>query len=135
MIVIRDDKYITITFDKNVSMLETCWKQASTEINDFETIKEIISTIADNLVAYHAELYLADQRNRQVVYTLEMQKWIADRLNNGCKRAGVKYAAFINSDNFVAGLSTTQMISEAEEVTTVVREFGDRDSAIKWFGI
>ena len=135
MITIRDDKYITITFDKNVSMLETCWKPASSEVSDFETIKEIISTIADNIVAYKADYYLADQRNRQVVYTLEMQKWIADRLNNGCKAGGVKCAAFINSENFVAGLSTTQMIDEAENVVTLVREFTDRESAIKWFGI
>ena len=61
--ILRDDRYITITMDEKKSLFKTCWKQASGEISDPEEVKSIITDICQKLMLSHPRCYKTDDRN------------------------------------------------------------------------
>lgn len=135
MRTIRNDTLITITFDEKRSVLETKWKEQSFQEVEVSTVREIISEISDALAKFHPDIYLADQTNRGVIYTVDMQKWVADTLVIGCNRGNVRKAAIIQPADFIVSLSNEQTIGEVKSLSTDYRNFSSREEALKWLGL
>lgn len=134
MKIIRDDSLIRITFDENKKLLSTAWKTESFKEISQDKVKEIIQEIADSLVSEGADYYLADQTNRGIIYTLDMQQWVADVLVDGALRANVKKTAIIQPADFIVSLSNEQTINEVKDDRIEIKNFSDYESACAYLG-
>ena len=126
MQVLRDDDFIKITFDEETKVLATKWK--------LQSLRSVITEIADGLASTQADYYLADQTNRGVVYDENMQKWVFSMLLSGGKRANLKKCAVVQSVDFFVGMSNEQLLKGA--VTDIAYKcFNTRREAIEWLGV
>ncbi len=134
MQVLRDDSIITITYDPQRSLLETCWKPGQAELTP-DDVKDVLQSIGNYLSSCRPENYIADQTNKNSVYPVEIQTWIAKVLYTACIKGGVKKAALIQSGNFITSLSTTQMLDEATDIPLQFETFPTREEAYEWMHI
>lgn len=134
MQTLRNDSIILINYDSQRSLLMTDWKPNQSELTADE-IKEVLQSIGDYLLKYRPENYIADQTNKNSVYPVEIQNWIAKVLYTSCIKGGVKKAALVQSENFITSLSTTQMLEEASDMPVQFATFTSVDDAIEWMHI
>ena len=129
MKILRDDKLIKITFDEGKKLLWTEWKKESFNVSLTKAeIKQINQEIADYIIANDADYYLADQRQRGIVYTIDLQEWIAQVLAQACVKANIKRAAIIQPADYIVRLSNEQTINEVDE-DVMFDNFKDFDEA------
>ena len=134
MQVLKDDEFIKITFDEEYSVLGTKWKLTSFDDVSEEYVKQVITEISDALASTQADYYLADQSNRGIVYTEDMQKYVFSMLLSGGIRGNVKKCAVVQSIDFFVGMSNEQMLKEG--VTNIPYKcFSTREDAFKWLGV
>ena len=134
MQVLRDDKFIKITFDEETKVLATKWKILSFDDVDDEYVKSVIIEISEGLASTQADYYLADQTNRGIVYTEEMQKWVLQKLMEGGEKAHLKKCAVVQSVDFFVGMSNEQLLKGA--VTDIAYKcFSSRREAVEWLGV
>ena len=135
MQIIKEDEYVKITFDEETLVLGTKWKPTSfdADVSD-DYVREVINVISDALASTQADYYLADQTNRGIVYTEEMQKWVLKKLMEGGEKAKLKKCAVVQSVDFFVGLSNEQLLKGA--VTDIAYKcFNTRREAIEWLGV
>ncbi|MBP5367402.1 MAG: hypothetical protein J6Z01_03020 [Bacteroidales bacterium] len=135
MQIIKEDEYVKITFDEETLVLGTKWKPTSfdADVSD-DYVREVINVISDALASTQADYYLADQTNRGIVYTEEMQKWVLKKLMEGGEKAKLKKCAVVQSVDFFVGLSNEQLLKGA--VTDIAYKcFSSRREAIEWLGV
>ena len=134
MQVLRDDNFIKITFDEETKVLATKWKILSFDDVDDEYVKSVIIEISEGLASTQADYYLADQTNRGIVYTEEMQKWVLQKLMEGGEKANLKKCAVVQSVDFFVGMSNEQLLKGA--VTDIAYKcFSSRREAVEWLGV
>ena len=134
MQVLRDDNFIKITFDEETKVLATRWKILSFDDVDDEYVKSVIIEISEGLASTQADYYLADQTNRGIVYTEEMQKWVLQKLMEGGIKAHLKKCAVVQSVDFFVGMSNEQLLKGA--VTDIEYKcFSSRREAVEWLGV
>ena len=134
MQVIKDDEFIKITFDEEYSLLATKWRPSSFDDVSDEYVKQVITEISDALASTQADYYLADQSNRGIVYTEDMQKYVFNMLLSGGIRGNLKKCAVVQSIDFFVGMSNEQMLKEG--VTNIPYNcFSTREDAFKWLGV
>lgn len=134
MQVIKDDEYIKITFDEENKILATQWRPSSFDDVSEEYVRQVITEISDALASTQADYYLADQSNRGIVYTEDMQKYVFNMLLNGGIRGNLKKCAVVQSIDFFVGMSNEQMLKEG--VTNIPYKcFSTREDAFKWLGV
>ncbi|MBR4214556.1 MAG: hypothetical protein IKR94_04465 [Bacteroidales bacterium] len=134
MQVIKDDEYIKITFDEESKILATKWRPSSFDDVSEEYVRQVITEISDALASTQADYYLADQSNRGIVYTEDMQKYVFNMLLNGGIRGNLKKCAVVQSIDFFVGMSNEQMLKEG--VTNIPYKcFSTREDAFKWLGV
>lgn len=134
MQVLRDDNFIKITFDEETKVLATKWKILSFDDVDDEYVKSVITEISEGLASTQADYYLADQTNRGIVYTEEMQKWVLQKLMEGGEKANLKKCAVVQSVDFFVGMSNEQLLKGA--VTDIAYKcFSSRREAVEWLGV
>jgi homoserine trans-succinylase len=113
MNILRDDELLKIRFDEEKKLLWTEWQPTSAKANlSKEEIKQINKQIADYIEEYDADYYLADQRERGVVYTVDIQEYIAKVLEDAVVKAGVKRTAIVMPSDYIVKLSNEQTINE-----------------------
>ncbi len=129
MKILRDDKLLKITFDEEKKLLWTEWKQESFNVSLTKAeIKQINQEIADDIIANDSDYYLADQRQRGIVYTIDLQEWIAQVLAQACVKANIKRAAIVQPKDYIVKLSNEQTINEVDE-DVMFDYFNDFDEA------
>jgi len=134
MQVLKDDEFIKITFDEEYSLLATKWRPSSFDDVSDEYVKQVITEISDALASTQADYYLADQSNRGIVYTEDMQKYVFNMLLSGGIRGNLKKCAVVQSIDFFVGMSNEQMLKEG--VTNIPYKcFSTREDAFKWLGV
>ena len=115
MAVLRDDDLLKITFDEDKKMIWTEWQPGSFNVRlSKDEIKQINKQIADYILEYEPDYYLADQRSRGVVYTIDIQEYIAKVLVDAVEKAGVKKTAIVMPADYIVRLSNEQTISEID---------------------
>lgn len=132
---LRNDRYIIIEMDMERSLFITRWKQESVDISDENIVKEIISDISVKIEQYQPKYYIANQTNKEVVYSVDIQKWIAERLYAACCKASTKYVATVESSNISVSMSNDQMIEEVEVEGIKVKTLPTEAEALKWMGL
>ena len=134
--ILRDDKYITISFDETQSLFKTRWKQASSDISDSEVVKSIIADICQKLEMCRPKYYIANQKDKEVAYSVDIQQWVAVSLYKASCAANVEYVATIESDNISVSMSNDQMIGEVEIKNGIkVATFTDESAALRWMNL
>ena len=133
--ILRDDRYITIDMDLDRSLYITRWKKESGDITDDSVVKEIVDDISNKIEQFRPLYYIANQTCKEVVYTVDIQKWIAERLYAACLKAGTKYVATIESGNISVSMSNDQMIDEVEVRGIKVKTLATEPEALKWMGL
>ena len=134
--ILRDDKYITISFDEAQSLFRTRWKQGSGDISDSEEVKSIISDICKKLEMSRPKYYIANQKDKEVAYPVDIQRWIAEQLYAACCASGLQYVATVESDNISVSMSNDQMIGEVEIKNGIkVATFTDESAALRWMNL
>ena len=134
MQVLKDDEFIKITFDEEYSLLATKWRPSSFDDVSDEYVKQVITEISDALASTQADYYLADQSNRGIVYTEDMQKYVFNMLLSGGIRGNLKKCAVVQSIDFFVGMSNEPMLKEG--VTNIPYKcFSTREDAFKWLGV
>ena len=133
--ILRDDRYITIDMNIERSLYITRWKKESGEITDESVVKEIIGDISDKIEKFRPLYYIANQTFKEVVYTVDIQKWIAERLYAACRNAGTKYVATVESGNISVSMSNDQMIDEVVVLGIKVKTLPTEPEALKWMGL
>lgn len=132
MKILRDDELLKITFDEEKKMIWTEWKPESFKaVLSKEEIKQINKQIADFIVEYDADYYLADQRKRGVVYTIDIQEYIAKVLVDAVEQANVKKTAIVMPADYIVRLSNEQTINEIDSEYDY-DYFNDFDKAWKY---
>ena len=112
MKILRDDELLKISFDEDKKLIWTEWKQESFKASlSKEEIKNINKQIADYIVETDADYYL-DQRKRGVVYTIDIQEYIAKVLVEAVEKAHVKKSAIVMPGDYIVRLSNEQTINE-----------------------
>ena len=115
MKILRDDQLLKISFDEDKKLIWTEWKPESFKASlSKEEIKNINKQIADYIVEYDADYYLADQRQRGVVYTIDIQEYIAKVLVDAVEKANVKKSAIVMPKDYIVRLSNEQTINEVD---------------------
>ena len=132
---LRDDRFLTIDMDIDRSLFITRWKKESADITDDNIVKDIISDISNKIEQYQPKYYIANQTFKDVVYTVDIQKWIAERLYAACITACTKYVATVESSNISVSISNDQMIEEVEVRGIKVKTFTSEAEALKWMGL
>lgn len=132
---LRDDRFITIDLDIDRSLFVTRWKLESADITDENIIKDIISDISCKIEQFRPLYYIANQTCKEVVYTVDIQKWIAERLYAACSKACTKYVATVESSNISVSMSNDQMIEEVEVKGIKIKTFSTEAEALKWMGV
>ncbi|MBQ3690644.1 MAG: hypothetical protein II937_12410 [Bacteroidales bacterium] len=132
MKILRDDELLKITFDEEKKMIWTEWKPESFKaVLSKEEIKQINKQIADFIIEYDADYYLADQRKRGVVYTIDIQEYIAKVLVDAVGQANVKKTAIVMPADYIVRLSNEQTINEIDSEYDY-DYFNDFDKAWKY---
>ncbi|MBR4214557.1 MAG: hypothetical protein IKR94_04470 [Bacteroidales bacterium] len=133
---LRDDDYINITMDEDKSLYRTVWKRASSDIYDSEEIKSIINDICNKLEMCRPKYYIANQKDKEVAYPVDIQRWVAEKLYKASCAANVEYVATIESGNISVSMSNDQMIGEVEIKNGIkVATFNDESAALKWMNL
>lgn len=133
MQILEKSKYntlllVTPTFMKNV------WVDDNIDATDAEVRAMMASTA--NLIKHHKPLYfMGNDSNRQFVYTVDIQAWIATTLATACAEAGVKKFAVINPKDFIVELSTEQTVEEAGILPFELQRFATEEEALEWLGV
>ncbi len=115
MKILRDDELLKITFDEEKKMIWTEWKPESFKaVLSKDEINQINKQIADYIIEYNPDYYLADQRQRGVVYTIDLQEYIAKVLVDAVEQANVKKTAIVMPADYIVRLSNEQTINEID---------------------
>lgn len=129
MKILRDDELLKISFDEEKKLIWTEWNPKSFKASlSKDEIKNINNQIADYIVEYNPEYYLADQRNRGVVYTIDIQEYIAKVLVDAVEKANVKKTAIVMPKDYIVRLSNEQTINEIDS-ESAYNYFNDFDKA------
>ncbi|MCQ2975978.1 MAG: hypothetical protein MJ211_14350 [Bacteroidales bacterium] len=134
--ILRDDDYITILMDYEKSLFVTRWKSESANIEKEEDVKEIIHDISIKLSENKPKYYIANQKYKEIAYSVDLQKWVAEELYRGCIEGAVEYAVTVESENIAVSISNDQMIDEADTTTGLkLATFHDEEEAMKWMKV
>jgi hypothetical protein len=129
MKILRDDELLKISFDEEKKLIWTEWNPKSFKASlSKDEIKNINKQIADYIVEYNPEYYLADQRQRGVVYTIDIQEYIAKVLVAAVEKANVKKTAIVMPKDYIVRLSNEQTINEVDS-ESAYNYFNDFDKA------
>lgn len=132
METIHENNFVIIQKDENLQLLHSFWKEDTQDMEE-EDIKSVISTFVDLIEEYKPNFILSNDSKRKCVYTLELQKWVADTIAEGAIRASVIKYALILPDELISLLSTEQTVDEVPELPFELKYFENEESAIKWF--
>ncbi|MBN2663418.1 MAG: hypothetical protein JXR68_07185 [Bacteroidales bacterium] len=133
MKTVYQSKYLIMEFDADKSVLLTVWESASETLDD-ERIKKEIAKTAEITEKYSPKFKIADDRNRNFMYSIDIQKWVANKLKTAYDNAGVEKFAILLPDDLINQISTEQTIAEANDNKNRVQHFTSIEDAMKWFG-
>lgn len=119
---------VTPYFMKNV------WADNTLDVTE-EDIKAMMTSTANSIKQYKPKYFMGNDSNRQFVYTVDMQSWIATTLAMACAEAGVLKFAVIDPKNFIVELSTEQTIEEAGKLPFELQRFANEADALQWLGV
>lgn len=134
MQTLKETQFIKISFDAKRSLYKSEWASESASITE-EEIRAQILLAAEHVKQSAPIFYLGDDSNRHFVYSVDIQKWVAETLAMACIQAGVKKFAILMPDDFLAEISTEQTAEEAKNLPIEVKYFKNENDAIEWFGI
>lgn len=133
METVYQDNYLTMQYDAQKNLLITVWLSESEKLDD-ELIKQEIENTAKITEKYSPRFKIADDRNRNFMYSIEIQKWVADKLKTAYDNAGVEKFAILLPENIINQVSTEQTIAEANAIEDRVQQFTSIKDAMEWFG-
>ncbi len=123
--------FMNIFFDEQRKILFHEWINGNEVIGERE-LKETISEAMVSLKAYSPTYFVADDSNRNCVFTIEIQTWIASLVAETCISIGLQALALIVPNELIAHLSTEQTVDEAGKLPFEIKYFDDKKNAIEW---
>lgn len=133
MKTVYQSNYLTMQYDAQKSLLITVWLSESEKLDD-ELIKKEIENTSNITEKYSPRFKIADDRKRNFMYSIEIQKWVADKLKTAYDNAGVEKFAILLPEDLVNQISTEQTIAEANAIKDRVQQFTSVEDAMEWFG-
>lgn len=133
MKTVYQSNYLTMQYDAQKSLLITVWLSESEKLDD-ELIKKEIENTSNITEKYSPRFKIADDRRRNFMYSIEIQKWVADKLKTAYDNAGVEKFAILLPEDLVNQISTEQTIAEANAIKDRVQQFTSVEDAMEWFG-
>jgi hypothetical protein len=131
MKTIYENNFVIIQKDEDLQLIRSSWKENTQDMEE-EDIKGVISTFVDFIEEYKPNFILSNDSKRECVYTLEMQKWVADTIAKAAMRANVLKYALILPDELISLLSTEQTVDEVLDLSFELKYFENEESAKKW---
>lgn len=122
-------EHYRVDIDDNIYI--ATWSPQSEFIGQ-EEVKNIINKTDELLRTSQCELVLTDDRERLVIFGVELQNWIANTIHQAFVSAGIKKVAVLMPKELIANLSTNQMIEEIKEMPYNYAIFSDKEDAVFW---
>ncbi|WP_250632689.1 SpoIIAA family protein [Rhodoflexus caldus] len=130
---IEELSFIKMYFDEADKIMISCWKEGNGEITEAD-LRHNIAQVADLIQTHRPKYFLADDSNRQFIYEVHMQDWVAQTLATACISVGLKKYALIFPQGLIAQLSTELTVDAAGVIPSVgIRYFDSRQAALCWF--
>lgn len=130
MTIIYQTDYNTLIL-VNPTFIKNVWASDNLAATE-DDIREIINTTANFIRERKPAYFLADDSNRQFVYDIEIQAWVAQTLAMACAEVGLKKFAIIVPKDFIAELSTEQTVDEAGTLPFQLQYFVSEAEALQW---
>jgi len=126
-----ENQYALVQFDENQRIIKSSWLVGNADVTESE-IKEMFTLGADLVRQYKPLYYWADERNREFVFEVHLQSWLANTLYGAFIQVGIKKHAIVMSHDLIISLSTEQAVNEAPVLPFEVKYFENEQDALQW---
>lgn len=134
MKTIKETRFMVYRFDETNLIFNNVWLETSTSMTE-EELKSETLTATDLVEKYKPKFVLADDRNRQSIYDIDLQNWIAQTWASACVKSGVIKFALLLPTDIIAELSTSQTVEEVGAIPVEIKYFDELEQATEWFGL
>ena len=128
--MIHQTAYNTLTWHAPKCMKNT-WEGENVHITQ-EELQTLILELSDCVRQHQPTYLLSDERNREFIYTVDTQAWVATTIATACIEAGLKKFAIIPSKDYIVELSTEQTVDEAGKLPFEIQYFQNEADAVAW---
>lgn len=130
---IYKSKFIEIIFDADKSLMKFVWQKETNAMVE-EEYKQEIEKSANVLNQHKFDYAILNNHDFRYAISPDLQEWTNELLGPGYAASGVKKFAIIESEDFIAQLSTEQTVEDFENAPHEVQFFSDEAIAYEWFG-
>lgn len=126
-----NSEYLTINYNKSLSLIEFRWKPQSAELSD-DIIKSEFLKEVELCEKYNPKNLLINTKDFQYVITPELQEWTDNSIFPKYIEAGVKQIAIVVGEDIFANVSVEQTMDEENASTIQSEYFTSEEDAIEW---
>ncbi len=127
-----ENNYYEVQFDKDKLLISGSWKEGTENMTEKE-LRDTVEMVIEQILKHKPGYFSTDDRKRAYVYSLETQKWVAQRYAQACINVALKKFALILPTDFISQLSTEQTVDEAGSLPFDLRYFDSTSEALQWF--
>ncbi|MCC5945138.1 MAG: hypothetical protein JJT94_09385 [Bernardetiaceae bacterium] len=131
MTLLKEDKYIKVTYNAATKLLEATWKTESEEL-DAQGFQNINWFYIECFDTHAIESFLIDATDFRFPITPDLQLWVAQNILTKASELGLSKLAFKVSKEFIAQLSIEQTMHEGKEVGFATHYFSSYEEAVDW---
>lgn len=133
MINLHKSEYHQLDFDNDKKMMIGVWTE-KTEDMSVDELKSEILKICDHIIETKPKYFLADDRLRKNLFTVQDQEWIAQTFGKAFVQAGLNRVAVMPPEEMVAQLSTEQTADELKQkkLPVDIKFCTDKEKALGW---
>lgn len=131
METVIDNKFTLIKFDKDKELLIVVSKPGTQEMH-LDAMKKEVLIVCDAVTELKPKFYLQDDRERQNIFTVDEQAWVAETITMAVIGVGLKKFVLINSKELIVEMATEQTVDEVGKVPHEIAIFSDEREAMDW---
>ena len=129
METIKDTNYVTLSYDKDLKLLEIAWKASSFTSDEYRSIfTEAIEFGNNNDVVN----YLSDIREQRII-SPEERKWFEEHAIEDAIAFGLKRGAIVVGGNPFKKYYINNIMSKTGKLKLPLKAFKDKAKANEWF--
>jgi len=123
--------FIKVEFENANQILKNTWIEKTEPISS-EEMHKVITSMAQQIRLMKPKKVFANDINRNYVYDVDEQAWVAQTLVAASLEVGVTKFGILPPEDLLGELSTEQTADEAGDIPVEIRIFKDADELYAW---
>ncbi|MCC5945614.1 MAG: hypothetical protein JJT94_11820 [Bernardetiaceae bacterium] len=129
--ILHENKYVKIVLDQDAMILKVIWSEATEDMED-KDFREGLIRYAEMVELYKPAKVLVNTKVFKMAIPPDTQEWVDTYIQPRALQAGVKYFAYIVSEDLFSQVSIEQTMEENTAQNFTTQYFESEDTAVTW---